>query len=66
MKSPPWNSCDDADSTGGGDIDSVEKVAPGTGAVVLRGLTKVAAYRDENGTLHEHSAICTHLNCIVA
>ncbi|MEH2326681.1 MAG: FAD-dependent oxidoreductase [Nostoc sp.] len=49
-----------------GDVDSVEKVAPGTGAVVLRGLTKVAAYRDENGTLHEHSAICTHLNCIVA
>lgn len=49
-----------------GDVDSVEEVAPGTGAVVRRGLTKVAAYRDENGTLYEHSAICTHLNCIVA
>lgn len=49
-----------------GNVDSVEKVTPGTGAVVRRGLTKVAAYRDENGTLHEHSAICTHLNCIVA
>ena len=30
------------------------------------GLIKVAAYRDENGTLHEYSAICTHLKCIVA
>ncbi|MEH1944886.1 MAG: FAD-dependent oxidoreductase [Nostoc sp.] len=49
-----------------GDVDSVEKVPPGTGAVVRHGLTKVAAYRDENGILHEHSAICTHLNCIVA
>ncbi|MDZ8189123.1 MAG: FAD-dependent oxidoreductase [Nostoc sp. ChiSLP02] len=49
-----------------GDVDSVEQLTPGTGAVVRRGLTKVAAYRDENGKLHEHSATCTHLNCIVA
>ncbi|MBC1240448.1 FAD-dependent oxidoreductase [Nostoc sp. 2RC] len=49
-----------------GDVDSVEKIPAGTGAVVRRGLTKVAAYRDENGKLQEHSAICTHLNCIVA
>ncbi|MEH2384015.1 MAG: hypothetical protein V7K27_34885 [Nostoc sp.] len=32
-----------------GDVDSVEKVTPGT---VRRGLTKVAAYRDENGNLY--------------
>jgi Rieske Fe-S protein len=25
----------------------------------------VAAYRDDAGTLHEHSAVCTHLKCIV-
>jgi Rieske Fe-S protein len=49
-----------------GEIDSVEKIAPGTGAVVRHGLTKLAAYRDENGILCEHSAVCTHLNCIVA
>jgi len=49
-----------------GDVDSVQKIPAGTGAVVRRGLTKVAAYRDENGKLQEHSAICTHLNCIVA
>ncbi len=49
-----------------GDVDSVEKIVSGTGAVVRRGLTKVAAYRDENNILHEHSAVCTHLGCIVA
>ncbi|BAZ32156.1 putative FAD dependent oxidoreductase [Cylindrospermum sp. NIES-4074] len=49
-----------------GEVDAVEKITPSTGAIVRRGLTKVAAYRDENGTLHEHSAVCTHLKCIVA
>ncbi|MHC5614306.1 MAG: Rieske 2Fe-2S domain-containing protein [Nostoc sp.] len=49
-----------------GDVDSVEKAAPGRGAVVQCGLTKVAAYRDQNGTLHKYSAICTHLNCLLA
>lgn len=49
-----------------GEVDSVEKIAPGTGAVVRSGLTKIAAYRDESGKLHQHSAVCTHLNCIVS
>ncbi len=30
-----------------------------------RGAGKVAAYRDDDGTLHEVSAICTHLGCQV-
>jgi len=33
--------------------------------VVRSGLSKVAAYRDEDGTLHTVSAICTHLGCVV-
>ncbi|MEA5558483.1 FAD-dependent oxidoreductase [Nodularia spumigena] len=49
-----------------GEVDSVEKIPAGTGAVVRQGLTKIAAYRDENGTLHENSAVCPHLKCIVA
>jgi glycine/D-amino acid oxidase-like deaminating enzyme/nitrite reductase/ring-hydroxylating ferredoxin subunit len=36
-----------------------------SGAVVQRGLSKVAAYRDEKGELHEVSAVCPHLGCIV-
>jgi Rieske Fe-S protein len=30
-----------------------------------RGLHKVAVYRDAQGALHERSAVCPHLGCIV-
>lgn len=49
-----------------GDVKSVQEIQPGSGAVVSRGLAKIAAYRDESGVLHERSAVCTHLGCIVA
>ena len=49
----------------GGDVTSVDEIANGSGAVIRRGLTKVAVYRDDHGKLHEHSAVCTHLGCIV-
>jgi glycine/D-amino acid oxidase-like deaminating enzyme/nitrite reductase/ring-hydroxylating ferredoxin subunit len=49
----------------GGEVESADEVAPGAGAVLRRGLKKVAVYRDEAGALHEHSAICTHLDCVV-
>ncbi|MFL6211416.1 MAG: FAD-dependent oxidoreductase [Pyrinomonadaceae bacterium] len=48
-----------------GELESVAEIKPGAGAVIRRGLTKVAAYRDEQGTLHERSAICAHLGCVV-
>jgi glycine/D-amino acid oxidase-like deaminating enzyme/nitrite reductase/ring-hydroxylating ferredoxin subunit len=50
----------------GGDVDSPAQIAPGSGAVLRRGLKKIAVYRDEQGGLHEFSASCTHLGCIVA
>jgi glycine/D-amino acid oxidase-like deaminating enzyme/nitrite reductase/ring-hydroxylating ferredoxin subunit len=50
----------------GGEVSSVEEVGPGTGAVLRRGLTHVAVFRDESGVLHERSAVCTHLGCVVA
>jgi glycine/D-amino acid oxidase-like deaminating enzyme/nitrite reductase/ring-hydroxylating ferredoxin subunit len=49
----------------GGDAKDEEDVAPGTGAVVRRGLKKVAVYRDEAGALHRLSAVCPHLGCVV-
>jgi nitrite reductase/ring-hydroxylating ferredoxin subunit len=49
-----------------GDVASVNDIRPGEGAIVRRGLRKVAAYRDESGKLTVRSAICTHLGCIVA
>jgi glycine/D-amino acid oxidase-like deaminating enzyme/nitrite reductase/ring-hydroxylating ferredoxin subunit len=44
---------------------SVEQIPPGEGRIVGSGLGQRAAYRDEDGTLHELSARCTHLGCIV-
>lgn len=48
-----------------GDVSSPDDVKPGTGAVMRKGLTKIALYRDDAGTLHARSAICPHLGCVV-
>ncbi len=50
----------------GGDVESADEIKKCSGAVIHRGLKKVAGYRDMNGSLHERSAVCTHLGCIVA
>lgn len=42
-----------------------EDLGPGNAAVRGVGKDQVAAYRDENGRLHQVSATCTHLGCIV-
>ncbi|OLF13552.1 FAD-dependent oxidoreductase [Actinophytocola xanthii] len=39
---------------------------PGSARVARRGAAMVASYRDETGELHEVSARCTHLGCLVA
>ena len=49
----------------GGEVKSADEIAPGSGAVLQRGMHKVAAFRDDGGVLHERSAICTHLGCVV-
>jgi glycine/D-amino acid oxidase-like deaminating enzyme/nitrite reductase/ring-hydroxylating ferredoxin subunit len=48
-----------------GQVDDVSAIPKGEGRVIRRGVHKVAAYRDESGTVHECSAVCTHLRCIV-
>jgi glycine/D-amino acid oxidase-like deaminating enzyme/nitrite reductase/ring-hydroxylating ferredoxin subunit len=48
-----------------GEIDSVDQLEPGQGAIVREGLAKVAAFRDESGELHKLSAVCTHAGCIL-
>jgi Rieske Fe-S protein len=48
-----------------GEVEDVAEIRPGTGAILRRGATKIAAYRADDGTLHERSAVCTHLYCIV-
>ena len=49
----------------GGDVASTEEIGNDMGAVVRRGFQKVAAYRDTTGALHEMSAVCPHLGCVV-
>jgi glycine/D-amino acid oxidase-like deaminating enzyme/nitrite reductase/ring-hydroxylating ferredoxin subunit len=45
---------------------SAVDLAPGEGAVVGQGLGQQAAYRDDDGELHQLSARCTHLGCVVS
>jgi glycine/D-amino acid oxidase-like deaminating enzyme/nitrite reductase/ring-hydroxylating ferredoxin subunit len=49
----------------GGDVKSADEVARDSGAILRRGLEKIALYRDANGSVHECSAVCPHLGCIV-
>jgi glycine/D-amino acid oxidase-like deaminating enzyme/nitrite reductase/ring-hydroxylating ferredoxin subunit len=49
----------------GGDADSANDPKNGEGAVIRRGIHKIAAYRDNRGMLHEMTAVCPHLKCIV-
>ena len=48
-----------------GEVRTAEEVAPGHGALLRQGLTKLAVYKDSSGTLHKCSAVCTHLQCVV-
>src|SRR5204863_7851093 len=48
-----------------GDIESQYELEAGNGAIINVGLKKIAIYRDENNMLHAHSAVCTHLGCVV-
>lgn len=48
-----------------GEVDSVDEIKPGEGAILRRGMAKHAVYRAEDGTVTELSAVCTHVGCIV-
>jgi Rieske Fe-S protein len=54
-----------ADWLTGGDVGSTDEIPLDSGGLVRRGFTKVAVYRDDKGELHEMSATCPHLGCIV-
>jgi len=49
----------------GGDVASVDEIRPDSGAIVRKGLEKIAVYRDPQGKLHERNAACPHLGCVV-
>jgi len=48
-----------------GDVDNVEQIDAGEGAIIRDGLRKVAVYKDEMCRVHCFSAVCTHLGGLV-
>ena len=48
-----------------GELPDVSELARGAGAVVSLDGEKVAAFRDDEGSIHAVSPICTHLRCQV-
>ena len=48
-----------------GEIDSENELKNGEGAILREGLSKYAVYKDESGKVIKHSAVCTHMGCIV-
>jgi glycine/D-amino acid oxidase-like deaminating enzyme/nitrite reductase/ring-hydroxylating ferredoxin subunit len=50
---------------GAGEVDSVDQIPAGEGAIMRRGAAKHAVYRSEDGSIVERSAVCTHVGCIV-
>jgi glycine/D-amino acid oxidase-like deaminating enzyme/nitrite reductase/ring-hydroxylating ferredoxin subunit len=48
-----------------GAAPEADRIKAGQGAILRDGAKKIAAFRDENGILHEFSAVCPHLKCIV-
>jgi Rieske Fe-S protein len=48
-----------------GQVDDIASIPAGEGRVIRRGAHKIAVYKDEGGRVHERSAACTHVKCIV-
>jgi glycine/D-amino acid oxidase-like deaminating enzyme/nitrite reductase/ring-hydroxylating ferredoxin subunit len=48
-----------------GELGDPVKLKPGQGGIIRDGSHKIAACRDTSGKLHLHSAVCTHLGCLV-
>lgn len=48
------------------DVGDERDIPPGQGAVVRKGLRRIAVYRDEHGVCQRVSAACPHLGAVVA
>ncbi len=53
------------DRVAAGEAKSADEVPRGQGRLLRAGGKMLAVYRDEAGTLHARSAVCTHLGCQV-
>jgi glycine/D-amino acid oxidase-like deaminating enzyme/nitrite reductase/ring-hydroxylating ferredoxin subunit len=48
-----------------GDVPAEQSIEPGSGAVIRHGLSKVAVYRGDDGSICEMSATCPHMGGVV-
>lgn len=48
-----------------GQADALNEIKPGEGKTIKLDDERLAAYRDESGTIHTVSAICPHMGCVV-
>lgn len=55
-----------AEWLGPGEVRAPDEVGRGKGAIIRKGLHKVALYRDDAGQLHACSATCTHAAGVVS
>jgi glycine/D-amino acid oxidase-like deaminating enzyme/nitrite reductase/ring-hydroxylating ferredoxin subunit len=47
------------------DIKELDQLKTGEGAILGKGLKKLAVYRDEHNNIHSFSAVCPHMGCVV-
>jgi glycine/D-amino acid oxidase-like deaminating enzyme/nitrite reductase/ring-hydroxylating ferredoxin subunit len=47
------------------DIGEVDELQPGQGAILSKGLKRLAVYKDEENKVHAFSAVCPHMGCMV-
>ncbi len=48
-----------------GDIQGLDELKIGEGAILGKGLKKLAVYRDEDNVAHTFSAVCPHMGCVL-
>jgi Rieske Fe-S protein len=48
-----------------GDIEKVDQLHRGEGAILGKGLKRIAVYKNEQGIIQYFSAMCPHLGCVV-
>ena len=47
------------------DVKDLDELKNNEGGILTSGLKKIAAFRDSEGKMHQCSAVCPHLGCIV-
>ena len=54
-----------AEYLGPSEVGSADDIEPGQGAVLRQGLSRIACYKAEDGSVIRCSAACTHMGCVV-